>query len=103
MIRAEVLIDGWTDPFDDIGSACSALEGEDLADAGFRAVTAACPEVPLLMFNGTIVRIGQRFDISPVRVPTSRAFTTRRPPVELVDVLCPGDDFARTDLQVVAY
>ncbi len=71
--RAEVLIEGWSRPFSTVqGSACGPLVGRALDDVGFLQLQDACSgQVPLMLLNGTVVRTGQRFNISP--------WTARRP------------------------
>ncbi len=86
--RAETLIDSWTEPFGPVRSdRCPALAGRDIKHLGFLQVSAACPEnAPLMLFNGTIVRTGGRFDISPLDIPDAGASLGLR------DLLCVGDD-----------
>jgi hypothetical protein len=106
--RAETLIDEWSGPFGAVAEGrCSgtfvdaaADEGEqraatergdhavlDIEDIGFLQARAACPEqVPLLLFNGTVVRTGTRFDISPLDE------TGADGSVGLKDVLCRDGD-----------
>lgn len=72
--RAETLIDSWGNPFgplDDPSDKCPRLsEDVKIQDVGFLEVAATCSgDVPMLLFNGTIVRTGGRFDISPLDAP----------------------------------
>lgn len=91
--RAEVLIDGWSKPFGTIDpSRCTDLGGREIEQVGFLEVAARCPDaVPLLLFNGTIVRTGGRFDISPLDDPGSDGSLGLR------DVLCREPENARAD------
>ena len=101
--RAEVLIDGWASTFTRVrGTACSPLAGKRLDDVGFLQVQALCPgQVPLMLLNGTIVRTGQRFNISPLdgsaAVKEEIDHSWAGGSVDLRDVLCPTEDIGLFD------
>jgi len=115
--RASVLIDRWSMPFEaalDLAQARGRSGGPDRLtggcddliegvnatfDIGFLAAHRLCPErVPLLLLNGTVVRDGSRFDISPLRFRAQLNKSEADDPIrerrslDLADVLCPGQD-----------
>ena len=94
--RAEVLIENWAGTFGTVGRRCERLEGRSLSGLGFLELRRHCPhEVPQLLLNGTVVRTGDRLNISPLdgAVAThGERSSSWASGVDLLDVLCPGDD-----------
>lgn len=101
--RAEVLIDGWSAPFSAIDALrCPALDERSMDEVGFLELRAGCAQhVPLLLFNGTVVRNGRRFNISPLdgsqtsRQEVDTSWTKRS--VDMLDVLCDDQDVRAFD------
>jgi hypothetical protein len=88
--RAETLIDDWSVPFGPVTDRCPAFKGEEIEKVGFLRAAAGCSgNVPLLLFNGTIVRTGTRFDISPLDEAGEDGSLGLR------DVLCRGPGVAQ--------
>ncbi len=111
--RGAVLAQQWVRRWGTIASRCPNLQGTRIADAGFLTVGNDCPDVPLMLFNGTNVADGKRVNISPldgagvpapesgVKGPDGKGVpkdTTFSPfSHDLRDVLCPGEDIRLFD------
>ncbi len=88
--RAETLIDDWASSFGQVDEGrCPAAAGIAIRDLGFLQASTACAQsTPLMLFNGTVVRSGSRFDISPLTADDAGHDRS----LGLRDVLCPGED-----------